>query len=236
VSARRQDRLETLAAALRERHGRTVEVAVADLARPEGPAALWAAATAGDAGVDVLVNNAGFGLHDDFGHAPWERLQAMLQLNVVALTELTWRFVRAARDRGGPAWVLNVASIAAWQPVPTMAVYAASKTYVRDFSEALATELRREPFTITCLAPGGTRTEFSETAGLALPTLSQRTTMTAERCAAAAVRGLLRGRRVVVPGFVNKLATGLTRLAPRRLSAATSAKLLGPLRSDPGDR
>lgn len=229
LSARRRERLDALAAELRERSCRRVEVVAADLAHGEGAAALWAAATADGAPIEVLVNNAGFGLHDDFGRAPWERLAAMLQLNVVTLTELSWRFVGAARARGGPAWLLNVASIAAWQPVPTMAVYGASKSYVRDVSEALATELRGEPVTVTCLAPGGTVSEFSQTAGLDLPAFSRRTMMSAERCAALAVRGLVRGRRVVVPGVVNRLATFFARLAPRRLSASAGARLLGPL-------
>lgn len=232
LTARREDRLSALAGEIRERHGVPVTVVPDDLARPGGAAAVFDAATADGAPLDVLVNNAGFGDHETFAAAAWERLDGMLRLNATALTELTWRFVRSARDRGGPAWVLNVASTAAFQPVPGFAVYAATKSYVRHFSEALAEELRGTGVTVTCLAPGGVHTEFAAVAGMELPGLAQKTMMSAERCADIAIRGMLRGRRVVVPGFLNRLGAALARIFPRRLVIRVAGAALGPRPSE----
>ncbi len=116
----------------------------------------------------MLVNNAGGGLHQNFVDTPWERIAKQIQLNVVSLTELTHRFVRAMVSRGR-GHVLNVSSIGAYTPSPTYATYSAGKAFVRDFTEAIAFELKDTPVRVCSLCPGGTLTEFHQAAGHELP-------------------------------------------------------------------
>jgi short-subunit dehydrogenase len=143
----------------------------------------------------------------------------MLQVNMAALTELTWRFLggMVARRRGR---VLNVASTAAFQPGPLMAVYYATKAYVLSFSEALANELQGKGVTVTALCPGPTRTGFEERAELRKSRLFRGPVMDARTVAVAGYRGCLRGDSLVIPGWRNKLLAFATRLLPRRVVAA----------------
>ena len=210
LTARRRERLDALAAELRERHNRTVEVVVQDLAAPGAAAALEAA---------------GFGTRGGFSEIPWETTARQLQLNVVALTELCRRFVGPMGDQGG-GWILNVASIGAYLPVPAYATYAAGKAYVRSFSEALAFELKDRGIRVCCLCPGPTETEFVEVAGQALVPWQRSFFMSAERCARIGLRALFGGRRNVVAGATNKMMMGSLRLVPRRTATWLAARLM----------
>jgi short-subunit dehydrogenase len=176
--------------------------------------------------VDILVNNAGGAVYQLFLDTDRARIAHQIQLNLVALTELTHRFAGAmlARGRGH---VLNVASIGAYTPTPALAVYSASKAFVRDFTEALAYELRRTPVRVCCLCPGGTATEFFQASGQAPPAAVRATFMSAERCASIGLSALFGGRRNVVAGLMNKLSMFLLRFLPRRAIVRVTALVIG---------
>ena len=169
LTARRADALAEVAAACAA-HGVPTHTVIADLGAAGGAAALWAAARA-HGPLDVLINNAGFGYFRPFAEASWDRDAELIQLNVASLVELSRRFVddRLARAAAGgaerAAHLVHIASIGAYQAVPNMAVYAASKAFVRNFSEALHDELRGSPIRVTCICPGGTATAFHAAAG-----------------------------------------------------------------------
>jgi short-subunit dehydrogenase len=214
LTARRGDRLEAVAATLRAAHGVRVDVLPLDLGAPGAAEELFARTEGQGRHVDVLVNNAGFGVHERFTDIAWDRTAAQLQLNVVALTELTHRFSRAMLG-SGRGWILNVASVGAYMPVPSYATYAAGKAYVRNFTEALAFELRGTPVHVCCLNPGATATEFMNVAGHQVPRGGSIALMSAERCARIGLRALFAGRRNVVAGWSNVFATLVFRLLPR---------------------
>ena len=224
VTARRLDRLEALCEELAGR-GVKARAVREDLGDPGGPARLHAAVRAMGP-IDILVNNAGFGAYQSFADTPWARHAELLQLNVLSLVELCHRFLPEllARPR---AHILNVSSIAAFVSVPYFASYGGSKAYVLGFSESLAAELAATSVQVTCLCPGGTTSEFSRVAGQTLGRTARAGMMSAERCAAIGLRGMLRGRRVVVPGGSNKATHVLSRLMPRRLMGAAGARILG---------
>lgn len=225
VTARRAERLEALAKELREQHGIEVDVLPLDLSRPEAASELFAHTEGGGKPVDIVLNNAGFGTQDAFVDIPWQRVREQLQLNIVTLTEVTHRFVvpMLARGRG---WVLNVASIGAYMPVPDYATYGAGKAYVRNFSEALAHELRHSPVRVCCLCPGGTATEFMSVAGQELPAALKFTLMSAERCARIGLNALFSGRRNIVAGWFNSFGMWLLRFTPRWLLVRIAALVM----------
>ncbi len=168
--------------------------------------------------MDVLVNNAGLGIWGPFADSDREAVLRMLRVDVLALTELTHLAVGAMRDRGR-GWVLQVSSIGAFQPSPLYAAYSAAKSYVQNFGEALAHELRGTGVQVCVLAPGVTRTEFLEVAGQK-PNLYQRTVMMESRpVARLGLDALFRGRRAAVPGIGNRLTAFSMRVLPRRLQA-----------------
>ena len=186
--ARRRDRLEDLAAELRKQHGVEVRVMAADLGRADAPQAIVDSLTREAVTLDVLVNNAGFGLLGPVAELDLDRQMEMIQVNVAALTHLTRLLLPGMieRHRGG---ILNVALTAGFQPGPFMAVYYATKAYVISFSEALADELAGTGVTVTCLCPGPTATEFAETARMGDALMFRLQTMTAQRVARPATAG-----------------------------------------------
>jgi len=212
--ARRQEKLEQLAAELRRDHGAEVRVLAKDLAEPHRPQAIFAALAAESATVDVLVNNAGFGAAGSVAGLPPEKQQDMIQVNVTALTQLTRLFLPGMIQRrsGG---ILNVGSTAGFQPGPYMAVYYATKAYVLSFTEALAEELIGTGVRVTCLAPGPTATEFAAAADLEHKLLFRLGTVDARTVAQAGYRGFRRGRLLVIPGPRNKLGVLAVRFVPR---------------------
>lgn len=214
LTARRLERLTALADELRAKHGVTVETLVSDLEDPAAPQQLYDATEGADKPVDVLINCAGFGAYDDFIAIPWERHARMLQVNIVALAQLSHLFARAMVGRGRGR-IMNVASTGAYAPCPNFASYAASKAYVRNMTEALDYELRKTGVRAIAVSPGGTRTEFLELGGQVLKKSGEFAMMTAEACASIAVDKMLRGRRTVVTGFMNALSVWLLRFVPR---------------------
>lgn len=168
--------------------------------------------------INALVNNAGVGIMGRFDEMDLERQLHMLHLNVTALTELTWHCLGAMRRRRRGR-ILNVASTAAFQPGPGMAVYYASKAYVLSFSQALSEELRDSGIHVTALCPGPTRTEFGRRSGMERSRLFQTWTMDAATVARIGYQGLRQGRPVVVTGWANRLLAFSTRVVPRAWAA-----------------
>lgn len=226
IVARRQAELDALATRLRADHGVTVEVIALDLGTATAAGELFARTEGAGRPIDVVINNAGFGDHRYFVDQSWDRVAAMLQLNIATLTELTHRFGRAMAARGR-GHLLNVASVGAYTPSPSYAVYAATKAYVRDFTEAVAFELAPRGVRVCSLCPGLTATEFQAVAGQEMNGLLKLASMSADRCAAIGVRSLLGWRRNVVTGWSNKLSMWMLRFVPRRMMVWIAAKTMG---------
>jgi uncharacterized protein len=222
--ARRADRLEQLAEDIRGRHGVGVEVVTADLETARGRSTVSRMLKSRPAW--ILVNNAGFGTRGRISDLDAAREHAEVQLNVVAVHELSLAAIPGLiRARTGG--IINVASTAAFQPLPYMATYAATKTFVLNFTEALAEELRGTGARAMALCPGPVRTEFGQVAGvqdymdLARP-------MSAERCVGAALRAFDRGSTICIPGALNAALAQGPRLAPRLAVRKVASAIFQP--------
>ena len=228
LSARSEGKLVALAEELRSAHGVAVRVVVADLGRPDGAGRLFEEVEAVGVRVDVLVNNAGVGIHGPFAGTSLARELESIQLNVTSLTELTKRFLPGMLERRRGR-ILNVASVAGFVPGPFMAVYYATKAYVVSLSVALREELSGTGVTVTVLAPGPTRTGFEATAGTSETRLfRQPGVMTARDVAEAGLQGTLAGKDIVVPGAWNRVQASASGLAPRWLTAKITRRLQDP--------
>jgi len=214
--ARTTERLVALADTLQQRYGVSVKTISQDLAAPMAADELAAALQRESLAVDVLVNNAGFAIHGFFAESSLSEQLEMIQLNVLTLTHLTRLLLPAMLERQ-QGRILNVASTAAFQPGPLMAVYYATKAYVLSFSEALAEEVRGTGVSVTALCPGLTKTGFQRRAGLQGVRMVRGSMMDAATVARIGYRGLLRGKRVVIPGWSNKLMALAARWSPRIL-------------------
>ena len=225
--ARRADRLQALADALQARHGSRVLVLPADLARPGAAAALATELRRRRRAVDVLVNNAGVLEQGRFEHIDAARHQQIIDLNVSGLTAMLAAFVPGMCKRGSGR-ILNVASIAAFQPVPGLASYAASKAYVLSLSESLAEELRGQGVSVTALCPGITATGMLSDAtahNRKLAAMPSFLIGDVDQVAAEAVRACLAGEVIVVPGLINKAATMAAGATPKWLVRRISGML-----------
>lgn len=224
--ARRRERLEALAKELTETHGVAVEVVACDLARQGAADELIAELERRDLVVDLLVNNAGFGARGDFATLDRERQLSMIQLNVTTLVALTHALLPGMIERGRGA-VLNVASTAAFQPGPYMAVYYATKAFVQSFSEALHQELAGTPVRVTSLCPGATSTEFAGIADLENSLLFRHAAVPPGPVARAGRRAVRAGRATEVVGWLNRLGVFGVRLTPRRWARWFVARIQG---------
>lgn len=224
--ARRVERLKELKQEIAARYGVDAEYLALDLAAPEAPQRLYAGLKAGGRAVDVLINNAGYAVFGEFQHTDWDRLQGMLELDVVALTHLTRLFAADMASRGF-GYILLVASTGAFQPTPMYAAYAAGKSYVLSLGEALHYELRKAGVGCTVLCPGVTRTEFFEVAGQEMTGFQRRMAMPSADVARIGIRAMLAGRSCVVAGRINRLIAWSARFAPRQFLAAMADKLNG---------
>jgi len=218
--ARSADKLERIASELRSKHGVSVEVISQDLGVPDAAARLVERVPS----CDILVNNAGFASNGRFDSIPPERVREELLLDVVTLTELTRGYLPGMRERRSGR-ILNVASTAAFLPGPFMAVYYAAKAYVLSFSQALSEELRGSGVTATVLVPGATATGFADRADVASTLLFRLPTARADAVAKAGYRGMLAGKDLIIPGFLNQLLAFAMRFTPRRLLLWISRRL-----------
>jgi uncharacterized protein len=222
--ARNAEALEELAAELTQRHGVRATVIASDLTDPDAPTRIAQRVAELGITVDVLINNAGYGFHGAFAELDAAREMGEIQVNVAALTHLSKLFLPGmlARHRGR---ILNVASTAAFVPGPFMAVYHATKAYVYSLSLALSVELERSGVTVTVLCPGPTRTKFADAAGTADTKLFRANVMSVGPVARMGYDAMMRGDAVVVPGLMNKVIRGASRLAPHSLNAAITRRL-----------
>ncbi|QGX98741.1 SDR family oxidoreductase [Roseovarius faecimaris] len=226
LTARSEDKLNALADELRS-NSVQIEVIPADLSHPDQASTLWDKASDGRR-IDMLVNNAGLGRHGDFGDGQdWARELSSINVNMVSLTALMKQAIPHMQAAGG-GHILNVASTAAFMPGPNMAVYHATKAYVLSLSEAVTTELNGTGVTVTALCPGATATNFFDDAdmhGIGLLKLAR--PMAARPVAQAGWDAAKRGKRLVVPGLMNKFFATSPRIAPRPLVTFIASKVMG---------
>ena len=222
--ARSADKLRQLASEFEKAHGTRSLILAADLTEPGAPAYVLDQTTRADIQMDVLVNNAGFGQYGMFAENDLEECLRQIQLNVTTLTHLTRLYLPAMIERKCGR-ILNVASTAAFQPGPLMAVYFATKAYVLSLSEALANELGGSGVTVTCLCPGPTATEFQKRANITGIRLTRYGCMDARTVAEDGYRALMAGKPMVISGFRNWLLAQSVRFSPRRLVTAVARKI-----------
>jgi short-subunit dehydrogenase len=222
--ARSKGKLDGLASRLTRSCKVAAEVVVADLSEAGAPDKVFARVQKLGRHVDILVNNAGFGSHGHFHSLPMGKVQDMISLNVLTLARLTHLFlIPMVENHEGI--IVNVASTAAFQPVPYMALYGASKAFVLSFSEALWAEYRSQGIRVLALCPGATQTEFFKVAGENAAMGKKRT---AKSVVESAMRALDRGKSFVVDGRLNYLMTQSIRLAPRAVVARSAARIMAP--------
>ena len=222
--ARSADKLRQLASELEKAHGTRSLILATDLTAPGAAAYVLDQTTRADITVDVLVNNAGFGQFGFFAENDLEECLKQIQLNITTLTHLTRLYLPGMIERK-TGRILNVASTAAFQPGPLMAVYYATKAYVLHFSEAIANELKGTGVTATCLCPGATATEFHKRANMTHIQLLRFGAMGARTVAGDGYRALMAGKPVVISGFKNWLLAQSVRFSPRQMVTAVARKL-----------
>lgn len=227
LAARRREAMEALAAELASSHHAACEIVAADLATAAGAEQLAAVAAGGARSIDALVNNAGYGLFGEFEHSDLADELAMMQLNMAAPVILTKRLLPKLRAARGH--VMNVASTAAFQPGPYMAVYYASKAFVLSWSEALAEELRDSGVAVTAVCPGPVASGFQDRAAMHDSALVKGKRLpTAAVTARAAFDAMRARRRVYIPGVMNWLMAQSIRFTPRRVATAVVRMLSAP--------
>ena len=212
--ARREDRLQALASKLEAAHGIRATVLSFDLADPSSPPRLFRALEEASIDVDMLINNAGFGTVGTVDGSSLKSDLDMIQVNVVSLVQLTHLLLPGMRMRG-KGHILNIGSIAGFQPGPFMATYCATKAFVNHWTEALSFELKGTGVTATVSCPGATRSEFAALAGNDTSLLFRLGSMSSRAVADQGLRATLSGRPRVVHGLSNRFAVGVQRLVPR---------------------
>jgi hypothetical protein len=224
--ARSAPKLTQFADELQHEFGISVKAIPLDLTAAPAPQFLFDQLQREGISVDILLNNAGYGVFGEFAKVPLEDSLGQIQLNVTALTHLTKLFLGQMIERHSGK-IMNVASTAGFQPGPLMAVYYATKAYVISLSEALANELAGTGVTVTCLCPGATDTGFQGRAGVADTMLFKKMRpMDAKAVALDGYRGLMAGKTLVISGFRNWLLAESVRFSPRKLVTAISRKVL----------
>ena len=216
--ARRTELLEMLKDEIQERHRVEVRIVSMDLGATDAPRRLHQQLKDAGVEVDVLVNNAGFGLHGEHLRIPWEREREMLMLDVVSLMQLTKLFGADMQARGC-GYLLQVSSVAAYQPSPSYAAYAAAKGFVLLFGEAFNFELRGSGVSCTVLSPGVTATEFLQVAGQRASLYQRLFMMRAPAVVRTGLEAMLKRRPSVIAGWRNALVAWSTRFVPRRWAA-----------------
>lgn len=225
LTARRRERLEELTSSLREKHGVKTEILPADLATPGAPDQIRTFTQAKNLEIELLINNAGFGAYGALHKSDLARQLEMIQVNCSAVVHLTRLYLpeMVARGHGD---ILIVASVAAFQAVPYISTYAATKAFDLRFAEGIAEEVRRHGVHVCALCPGSTTTEFREVAGQ--PEHTFHGAETAEKVAQVGLRALAQGKSSVISGLRNKLSVEGQRLAPRSLVTRVAASMFDP--------
>lgn len=223
--ARRTDRLEKLKKEILQTDKIDIQLVSMDLSEKEAPTQLLAYTQKNNLTVSVLVNNAGFGANGEFFSVPIERTIEMLNLNMVTLTHLTFLFGNEMKKNNN-GYILQVASIGAFQPSPYVSAYSATKAYVMLFGEALDFELKGTNVSVTTLYPGATRTEFFEVSDTKVNSIIENSMQSASQVAEIALNAMFKRQRSIVPGMMNKITAFITQLLPRKLTTWSAAKLM----------
>lgn len=212
--ARSKDKLESVSREISKNFGVQVKAFPSDLSKTGSTEKLWGQLIKEKILPDILVNNAGFGMHGFFSKTDLSKELEMMQLNMVSLVQLSKLALQGMLKKGNGK-ILNIASTAAFQPGPLMAVYYASKAFVLSFSQALSNELEGTGITVTCLCPGPTKTGFQDRAQVSRTMLFQRHVMDAHEVAVVGYQALMKGKRLEIAGFRNKFLAFLVRILPR---------------------
>ena len=230
LTARRKVLLEKLADELHTRHGTKSEIIAADLTDPAEPQRLSDVISAKGIQIEMLVNSAGFGWVGTIDETEHSRMRDLVQLNVASMTELTYRILPGMLERGHGG-IINVSSVAGFQPVAYMPTYSASKAFALHFSEALWAECRDRGVTVTALCPGTTQTDFFDVANVP-GWLKKHEFSTPEQVVKAALKALERRKQFVIPGWKNWLITFGVRIARRKMVVLQSMKFFRPRKKD----
>lgn len=226
ISAKDHDVLQLCAKHLRDAYGVDVNAIAQDLTEPNGAQELYDKVRAMDVEIDVLVNDAGMGVYGTFSEGSWKDDEKIIQLNIIALTQLTKLFLPSMlRRKSGK--ILNLASLASFQPGPMMSVYYASKAYVLSLSLALADELKDTGVTVTALCPGPTQTDFTAQAGMEKTRVfNSPLPMEASKVAEIGYKAMMEGERMEIAGYRNKMTVELLKILPTQLNMRLSRALL----------
>lgn len=224
--ARSEGKLKELAAELSSKHKIQVEIIAADLSKNNSALEVFENIKEKNIQVDYLINNAGFGDFNFVHESDWNKQAMMIDLNVKTLVHLTHLFLPAMIQRKSGK-IMNVASTAAFLPCPMMAVYAATKHFVLAFSEALANEVADKGITVTALCPGATESGFQDAAAMRESGfMTNQKFVSAASVAIYGYKSMMKGKRVAIPGFINKATAGLIRFMPRRAVTSVARKMI----------
>jgi short-subunit dehydrogenase len=212
--ARREARLLELCQEMAEKHAATVHYLALDITSPGAPQALLEEAVQVFGKVHVLINNAGMSPYQEFHELDYRHLRQTISLNILSLTELCHLFMPHMLAHGEPSHVVNVGSVGGYAPLPKFSVYTGSKHYVRIFTNLLYHEYRGSNIQVSALHPGGTLTEFPVLAGQRVKKFAQKTMLTPEQVAEKAYPAILKGKRVIIPGAIDKLAVLMGKVLP----------------------
>ncbi|NOZ35886.1 MAG: SDR family oxidoreductase [Chlorobi bacterium] len=223
LAARRKENLEKIKKEIEAKNSVKVDIYDIDLSKTDSAEQLYNKVKEGNTDVDVLINNAGFGINGEFKDIDMKREESMLILNILTLTKLTKLFVRdMVKKQSGH--IINIASTAAFQGIPNFATYAASKSYVMNFSEAIAQELKKYNVKVTIINPGATLSEFADTAGFKGNAFSK--APTSKDLAKFIFSSMQKGKTNTIHGFKNKIMAFSTRLTPRNLLTKIAGKMM----------
>ncbi len=213
VVARSRDKLEALKSDIEEKYGTVVKVLPKDLSDPKAPPEIYSELEKEGISVDVLINNAGFGIYGKFYETDFQKELEMIQVNAISLVHLTKLFLKKMVENGSGS-ILNVGSLCSFIPGPLESMYCGTKALVRWFSEALANELKGTGVTVTCLYPGLVTTQFHKRANMEHTRVAKRKMMDADTCAKAAYRALKKGKLTIIPGWQYRVGTILHKFVP----------------------
>jgi short-subunit dehydrogenase len=222
--ARTGSKLSELRSELEEKHTIEIHTIIKDLSLPGAPAEIYDELTNKGIHIDYLINNAGFGDFGFFAESDWSKQENMINLNIMAVTQLTWLFLKDMISKGYGK-ILNVSSVAAFQPGPTMSVYFAAKAFVLSFSEAVNNEVRDKGVTVTALCPGSTESSFHSVAVGNKKVLKERRMHSPGKVAEYGYNAMMKGKAVAVPGLKNKIFAHGVGFLPRSIAVWAARKI-----------
>ena len=225
ITARRADRLTELKQELEAAHGVAVAVIPADLNSPDGATKLFRQVQAQAHDVEILINNAGFGIFGSFLDQTAAEIDSMIQVNVAALTTLTRLFSEQMAKRGGGS-ILQISSYAGVQPIPRYTVYSGAKAYVVAFAQALRHELKKHNVRVCVMAPGFSATEFHDVSGHVKTSTMRFLSLSPRKFAEAGLGGLRRNQFLITPGWMYRINNFVLRFLPRSVASAISAAIV----------